>query len=66
MATRDRTFASTGREACIVEAVRTPMGKSHPERGWYRDVHPNAMLGRLLHRAGRTRRDRAGTSSRTW
>jgi acetyl-CoA acetyltransferase family protein len=21
------------------------MGKSHPERGWYRDVHPNVMLG---------------------
>jgi acetyl-CoA acetyltransferase family protein len=28
----------------IAEAVRTPIGKSHAERGWYRDVHPNAML----------------------
>src|SRR5258706_8055555 len=37
-------FASTGRDAYIVEAVRTPTGKSHPERGWYRDIHPNAML----------------------
>ena len=37
-------FASTGREVYIVEAVRTPTGKSHPERGWYRDIHPNAML----------------------
>ena len=37
-------FASTGREVYIVEAVRTPIGKSHPERGWYRDIHPNAML----------------------
>jgi len=35
----------SGREALIVEALRTPMGKSHPERGWYRDVHPNEMLG---------------------
>jgi acetyl-CoA acetyltransferase len=37
-------FASTGRDVYIVEAVRTPTGKSHPERGWYRDIHPNAML----------------------
>src|ERR1700691_6366295 len=37
-------FASTGREVYISEAVRTPVGKSHPERGWYRDIHPNAML----------------------
>src|ERR1700709_269571 len=35
----------TGRDAWIVEALRTPMGKAHPERGWYRDVHPNEMLG---------------------
>ena len=39
------TFAGTGREAWIVEALRTPMGKAHPEKGWYRDVHPNRMLG---------------------
>jgi acetyl-CoA acyltransferase len=35
----------SGREALIVEALRTPMGKAHPERGWYRDTHPNEMLG---------------------
>jgi acetyl-CoA acetyltransferase family protein len=38
-------FISAGREALIVEALRTPMGRAHPERGWYRDVHPNVMLG---------------------
>jgi acetyl-CoA acetyltransferase family protein len=37
-------FASSGREVLIAEAVRTPIGRSHPERGWYREVHPNAML----------------------
>jgi acetyl-CoA acetyltransferase len=37
--------ASTGRDAVIVDALRTPIGRSHPERGWFRDVHPNAMLG---------------------
>ncbi len=38
-------MALTGRDAWIVEALRTPMGKAHPERGWFRDQHPNAMLG---------------------
>ncbi|MGH8994570.1 MAG: thiolase family protein [Acidimicrobiales bacterium] len=38
-------FAGTGREAWIVDALRTPMGKGHPEKGWYRDTHPNQMLG---------------------
>jgi acetyl-CoA acetyltransferase family protein len=37
-------FAAASREVLIAEAVRTPIGRSHPERGWYRDVHPNEML----------------------
>ncbi|EID10473.1 thiolase family protein [Mycolicibacterium phlei] len=37
-------FANTGREVVIAEAVRTPIGRSHPEKGWFRDWHPNAML----------------------
>jgi acetyl-CoA acyltransferase len=40
-------FIENGRDAWIVEALRTPMGKSHPERGWFRDVHPNELLGRV-------------------
>jgi acetyl-CoA acetyltransferase family protein len=51
-------FATIAREVLIAEAVRTPIGRSHPERGWYRDVHPNAMLlacyRELLARAGLT------------
>jgi acetyl-CoA acyltransferase len=35
----------TGREVLIAEAARTPFGKSHPERGWFRDTHPNDLLG---------------------
>jgi acetyl-CoA acetyltransferase family protein len=38
----------TSREAHIVEAVRTPIGKSHPERGAFRDTHPNTLLMRCL------------------
>jgi acetyl-CoA acyltransferase len=51
MTSNNRTYANpfieNGRDAWIVEALRTPMGKSHPERGWFRDVHPNELLGRV-------------------
>lgn len=33
-----------GRDAFIVEALRTPMGKAHPEKGWYRSTHPVEMM----------------------
>jgi acetyl-CoA acyltransferase len=45
-----------GREVVIVEAVRTPIGRGHPDKGYYRDVHPADLLGRtyteLIARAG--------------
>src|SRR6059058_2926988 len=45
-----------GREVVIVEAVRTPIGRGHPEKGYYKDLHPADLLGRtyveLLSRAG--------------
>jgi acetyl-CoA acetyltransferase family protein len=34
-----------GREVVIVEAARTPVGRGHPEKGYYRDVHANTLLG---------------------
>ena len=34
-----------GREVVVVEAVRTPIGRGHAEKGWLKDVHPNALLG---------------------
>jgi acetyl-CoA acyltransferase len=46
----------TGREVLVAEAARTPFGKSHPEKGWFRDTHPNDLLGAvyrtLLERGG--------------
>lgn len=39
---------SEGREVVIVEAVRTPVGRGHPEKGIYRDLHPNALLARTF------------------
>jgi acetyl-CoA acyltransferase len=34
-----------GREVVIAEAVRTPIGRGHPEKGYYRDVHAVQLLG---------------------
>ena len=36
------------RSALIVEAVRTPVGRGHPEKGMYKDVHPANLLGRVF------------------
>src|ERR1700684_2868039 len=36
-----------GREVVIVEAVRTPIGRGHKEKGYYKDIHPNALLGKV-------------------
>jgi acetyl-CoA acyltransferase len=38
----------SGREVVIVEAVRTPIGRGHPEKGYYKDSHPNELLGACL------------------
>ncbi|HLM30161.1 MAG TPA: thiolase family protein [Solirubrobacterales bacterium] len=36
----------SGREVVIVEAVRTPVGRGHPEKGYYKDVHPSTLLAK--------------------
>ncbi|MGH2911939.1 MAG: thiolase family protein [Solirubrobacteraceae bacterium] len=36
-----------GREVVIIEAVRTPIGRGHLEKGYYKDIHPNALLGKV-------------------
>jgi acetyl-CoA acetyltransferase family protein len=45
-----------GREVVIVEAVRTPIGRGHPQKGYYKDTHPNELLGKcyteVIERAG--------------
>jgi len=45
-----------GRDVVIVSAVRTPIGRGHREKGYYKDVHPNTLLGvtyeEVLARAG--------------
>lgn len=33
------------KEVVVVAAVRTPVGRGHPEKGVFRDVHPNTLLG---------------------
>jgi len=45
-----------GREVVIVEAVRTPVGRGHLEKGYYKDLHPSNLLARtykeLIDRSG--------------
>ena len=45
-----------GREVVIVEAVRTPVGRGHEEKGYYKDAHPSTLLAKtyteLIERAG--------------
>jgi acetyl-CoA acyltransferase len=45
-----------GREVVIVEAVRTPIGRGHEEKGYYKDVHPSNLLAKtyseLIDRTG--------------
>ena len=47
---------AAGREVVVVEAVRTPVGRGHPAKGYYRDTHPNELLGKcfteVIERAG--------------
>jgi acetyl-CoA acyltransferase len=49
-------YSEERREVVIVEAVRTPIGRGHPEKGYYRDTHPNELLGKcyteVIERAG--------------
>jgi acetyl-CoA acyltransferase len=45
-----------GREVVIVEAVRTPIGRGHEEKGYYKDTHPSNLLAKtyteVLERSG--------------
>ena len=41
-------FTEAGRDTVVLEAVRTPIGRSHREKGAYRDTHPNTLLQRCL------------------
>ncbi len=48
--------AHAGREVVIVEAARTPIGRGHKEKGYFRETHPNELLGKtyteVIERAG--------------
>jgi acetyl-CoA acyltransferase len=36
-----------GREVVIVEAARTPIGRGHPEKGYYKDRHASNLLAKV-------------------
>ncbi|MGH2985667.1 MAG: thiolase family protein, partial [Solirubrobacterales bacterium] len=56
MATGDGNGKFGGREVVIVEAVRTPVGRGHEEKGYYKDTHPSNLLAKsyteLIERSG--------------
>ncbi|HEV2821214.1 MAG TPA: thiolase family protein [Solirubrobacteraceae bacterium] len=49
-------MSQQGREVVIVEAARTPIGRGHREKGYFKDTHPNELLGAsykaVIERAG--------------
>ncbi len=49
-------MSQSGNEVVIVAAVRTPIGRGHPEKGIYKDSHPSHLLatvyGEVIERAG--------------
>jgi len=49
-------MSQAGREVVIAAAVRTPIGRGHPEKGIYKDSHPSHLLaavyGEVVARAG--------------
>jgi acetyl-CoA acetyltransferase family protein len=55
-AQRPKSDHQRGREVVIAAAARTPIGRGHPEKGYYRDTHPNDLLGAsytaVIERAG--------------
>jgi acetyl-CoA acetyltransferase family protein len=40
-------MSQQGREVVIVDAVRTPIGRGHKEKGYYKDTHPADLLGKV-------------------
>ena len=53
------------REVVIVEAVRTPVGRGHEEKGYYKDTHPSNLLSKTYTRGRRARGRRREPRSRT-
>jgi acetyl-CoA acetyltransferase family protein len=45
-----------GREVVIVDAARTPIGRGHEEKGYYKDTHPSNLLAKtyseVINRSG--------------
>ena len=39
---------AAGRDVVIVEAARTPIGRGHPDKGIFKDLHPNELLGAVF------------------
>ena len=41
-------FVRSGQSVVIVDSLRTPIGRAHPEKGVFRDTHPSTLLARCF------------------
>ena len=41
-------FVQSGQDVVIVDWLRTPIGRAHPEKGAFRDNHPSTMLAQCF------------------
>src|ERR1700733_13834792 len=52
----EERMPTAGREVPIIEAARTPVGRGHEQKGYYRDMHASSLLAgclaALVERAG--------------
>ena len=51
MTPKHESTRAQGREVVIAAAVRTPVGRGHAEKGYYKDIHPNELLGTVYEAA---------------
>ena len=51
MPNKPESSRTHGREVVIASAVRTPIGRGHAEKGYYKDIHPNVLLGTVYEAA---------------
>lgn len=48
MSTHSSPFTEVGHDVVIVDWLRTPIGRAHPEKGVFRDSHPSTLLARCF------------------
>ena len=48
MSTYSSPFVESGQDVVVVDWLRTAIGRAHPEKGVFRDMHPSTLLARCF------------------